>query len=298
MICVNLLSGFQVTPTCLKHATEPGHITLTDSIITMFMFAIGVAMELTFPRSRARIGTGRTVWRFARRNLVLIGFGLLGSLILRRDLLGEWGVFQAIGGAGLVALPFMFLPPRYRPAVAVVLIAIYEIIVGSGHAAWLKAHDTGHLGGVPGAFAWAGVVLIASFAGSFIGNHKGGTETRFRLAGIVIGVAGIGLALLLKSWLPIFKPMVTATYLLVTAGAAALILLVFSLLDLRFLPFKVFGVNALAVFMLHGILIETAPRVLSPASPPEAVLLALAAVYGLCFLLAGLLYRGRVFIRL
>jgi predicted acyltransferase len=295
MILVNLMSGFTITPRWLKHATVMGSITITDFVITMFMFAIGVAMELTFSLSRARIGTPRTVWRHVRRNLLLIGFGLLGSVILRRDLVGEWGVFQAIGGAGLVVLPFMFLHPGYRVVAAVAMVGAYELIGAAGHWTWLLAHDTGHLGGIPGALAWAGVMLIASISGWFIRKRA---EAGFRRSCVVIAVAGIGLALALRGILPVFKPLITVTYLLVTTGFAALILFIFAQLNLRFLPLRVLGRNALAVFMLHGILVEAAPRLLSPASPVPVVLTALAVVYALCFLLAGLLYTRRISIRL
>jgi len=295
MIFVNLLSGFTVTPQWLKHATVMGSITITDFVITMFIFAVGVALELTFPFSRARIGTPRTVWRHVRRSLLLIGFGLLGSVILGQNLLSKWGVLQTIGGAGLVALPFMFLHPGYRIAAAVALVGAYQLLGAAGHWTWLQAHDIEHLGGFPGALAWAGVLLIASVTGWFIRNRD---ENGFRRSCVVIAVTGIGLAIALRGIAPIFKPLVTVTYLLATTGFAALVLFVFALLNLRFLPFRVLGRNALVIFMLHGILVLTAPRLLSPASPLPVVLVALTVVYGLCFLLAGILYTRRITIRL
>jgi predicted acyltransferase len=73
---------------------------------------------------------------------------------------------------------------------------------------------------------------------------------------------------------------------------------IFAQLRLRFLPFRVLGRNALVIFMLHGILVLLAPVLLSPASPLPVVLAALAVVYALCFLLAGILYARRISIRL
>ena len=295
MIFVNLLSGFAVTPSWLKHAAVMGSITITDFVITMFIFAVGVALELTFPLSRARVGTLRTVWRHVRRNLLLIGFGLLGSVILRQNLLSKWGVLQTIGGAGLVALPFMFLHPGYRVAAAVALTGGYQLLGAAGHWAWLQANDIEHLGGMPGALAWAGVLLIASAIGWFIRNRD---ENGFRRSCVIIAVTAIGLAIALRGIAPIFKPLVTGTYLLVTTGFAALMLFIFAQLRLQFLPFRVLGRNALVIFMLHGILVLLAPVLLSPASPLPVVLAALAVVYALCFLLAGILYARRISIRL
>lgn len=295
MICVNTMSGFNVTPTWLKHATEFGHITITDFIITMFMFAVGMAMELTFPRSRARTGTLRTVWRYVRRNIVLIAFGLLGSIILRRNLLDEWGVLQTLGGASLIALPFMFVHPYCRLAVAIVLVAAYEMIGVSGYWTWLLSHDTGHFGGILAGLAWAGVILIASFIAWFVRNQD---KIGFRRASVIIAVLGIGLTLALRNVLPIFRPLVTTTYLLVTMGFAAFVMFIFALLGLRFLPFRMLGRNALAVFMLHGILVVTAPRVFAPSSSLGIVLLTSAVTCTVCILFAAVLYSKRISIRL
>jgi predicted acyltransferase len=296
MVLVNTLSGFRATPAWLKHATVFGEITVTDFVITMFMLAVGVAYELALPRSIARKGRLRTVWRYARRGLVLIGFGVLGSVLLKRDLVGEWGVLQTIGLAGIVALPFMFLRPAYRAVAAIVLILFYQLLGAAGHWQWLVAHDTGHLGGIPGGLAWAGVVLVGSVAGSFVRQ----SEVRgFRLTCILFAVLGVGLGLLGRHWLPIYKPLATLSYILVTTGLAVAVLLAFSLLDLRFWPFRVFGANALVIFMLHGLLGElAAPKLASAEAPAARVLLVLALVYAVCFAVAGILYRKKILIRL
>ena len=295
MILVNILSGFAIVPAWMKHATTMGRVTLPDFVIPTFLFIIGVAFELSFLRSLAAHGTARTVWRFIRRSLLLVAFGILGSVLLQHNIALEWGVLETLGMAGLIALPFMFLRPRWRPVIAVVLVALYELISRMGLRAWLLTNDAGHLGGIPGGLAWGGVVLIGSMAGSFIRNQD---VRGLRVCCAAMAVAGVGTGLLLSRWLPVYKPPVTITYLLLTTGAAAALLLVFSVLNLRFLPFKVFGVNALAIFMLHGIVLVTVMKRVPVASAWPWVVLVLAGVYGLCGLVATLLYRFRVFIRL
>jgi predicted acyltransferase len=295
MILVNILSSFAIVPAWLKHATTMGRVTVPDFVIPTFLFIIGVAFELSFSRSVAARGAGRTVWRFMRRSLVLVAFGILGSVLLKHNIALEWGVLETLGMAGLVALPFMFLPPRWRPVIAVLLVALYELISRLGLRPWLLANDTGHLGGIPGGLAWAGVVLLGSLAGSFV---RARDARGLRVCCTAIALAGIGAGLLLSRWLPVYKPPVTMTYLLLTTGAAAALLLVFSVLNLRFPPFRVFGVNALAIFMLHGIILVTVMKLIPAASSLPMVVLVLAGVYGLCGLVAGILYRFRVFIRL
>jgi predicted acyltransferase len=295
MILVNILSSFDIVPAWFKHAAKMGRVTLPDFVIPTFLFIIGVAFELSFSRGLAARGAGRTAWRFVRRSLLLVGFGVLGSVLLKHNIVREWGVLETLGMAGLVALPFMFVRPRWRAVAAVLLVALYELISRLGLRTWLLANDTGHLGGIPGGLAWAGVVLMGSLAGSFVRTRD---LRGLRVCCTVIAATGIGAGLLLSRWLPIYKPPVTATYLLLTTGTAAALLLVLSALNLRFLPFKVFGVNALAIFMLHGIVLVTVMKRVPAAGPLPVVALVLVGVYGLCGLAAGMLYRFRVFIRL
>jgi predicted acyltransferase len=295
MIFVNILSGFTIVPAWLKHATVPGSVNLPDFVIPSFLFIMGVALDISFTRSRAARGAGRTVWRFVLRGLALVAFGVLGSLLLSHNVAREWGVLETLGTAGLVALPFMFLPPHWRPAVASLAVLTYEAIAHFGFRGWLTAHDTGHLGGIPGGLAWAGIVLFGTYAGSLV---RAGSTRSLRAYCAALGLLAIAGGLALNRTIPIYKPTLTPSYLLVVTGVAALALLLFSVLDLRFLPFRVFGINALPTFMLHGIVLVTAMTRVPAASSLPVVLLVLLGVYGLCGLVAGLLYRYRVYIKL
>jgi predicted acyltransferase len=295
MILVNILAGFDTVPSWLKHATKPGSVNLPDFVIPSFLFIMGVTLDISFARSRAVRGTGRTVRRFLLRGLALIAFGVLGSLLLSHNVVKEWGVLETLGVAGLAALPFMFLPPDWRPAAAALPVLGYEAIAHSGFRGWLAVHDEGHLGGIPGGLAWAGVVLLGTYAGSLVGK---GNNRGLRAYCATLGMMAIASGLVLSRSIPLYKPTVTPSYLLLVTGAAALALLLFSVLDLRFLPFKVFGVNALAIFMLHGIVLVTVMSHVPSTSPLPLILLVLVGVYGLCGLVAAILYRYRVYVRL
>jgi len=89
MILVNILAGFNAIPPWLKHATAPGSVDVPDFVIPSFLFIMGVAFDISFTRSRMARGTGRTVWRFVRRSLLLVAFGILGSLLLRHNVISE-----------------------------------------------------------------------------------------------------------------------------------------------------------------------------------------------------------------
>jgi predicted acyltransferase len=295
MILVNILAGFDAVPAWLKHATSPGSVNLPDFVIPSFLFIMGVALDISFTRSRQTRGTGRTVLRFIRRSLLLVAFGILGSFLLKHNVVSEWGVLETLGTAGLVALPFMFLAPDWRPIAAALPVLGYEAIAHYGFRGWLAAHDKGHLGGIPGGLAWAGIVLLGTYAGSLV--RKGNTRG-LRAYCAALGMMALAGGLVLSRTIPLDKPTVTPSYLLLVTGAAAIALLLFSVLDLRFLPFRIFGVNALAVFMLHGIVLVTVMTHVPASSPLPLAGLVVVAVYGLCGLVAGALYRFHLVIRL
>ena len=138
-------------------------------------------------------------------------------------------------------------------------------------------------------------MILGSVAGSLI---RTGDRRGFRVYCTALGAVGVASGLALSRWVPLYKPTVTPSYLLLVTGAAAAMLLAFSLLNLRFLPFKVFGVNALAIFMLHGIVLVTVMTRVPAASPLPVVVIVLAGVYGLCGLVAGILYRSHIIIKL
>ncbi|MDQ3255197.1 MAG: DUF5009 domain-containing protein, partial [Acidobacteriota bacterium] len=76
---------------------------------------------------------------------------------------------------------------------------------------------------------------------------------------VVAGVVGVLVGWLWHGWFPINKPLWTSSYVVFTAGMALLLLaLCYWLIDIKgyrrwSLPFVVFGVNALIVFFLSGL---------------------------------------------
>jgi hypothetical protein len=73
---------------------------------------------------------------------------------------------------------------------------------------------------------------------------------------------------------------------------------VFELLDFRFLLFRIFGANALVIFMLHGLALILPLKIVAQDSQAPVVLLVLASVLGVCYAAAAIPYRRRIFIRL
>jgi predicted acyltransferase len=295
MVFVNMLAPFSVVPAWLKHGRAPGSVMVPDFVIPSFLYIVGVSLDLALHRSLAARGRPRTVMRFIRRGLVLVGFGLLGSILLSHNPVREWGVLETLGAAGLVALPAVFLRPWLRVAAAGVLAGLYAFVCALGYQDWIAANDTGGLGGIAGGLAWGALVIIGSVAGNYLCRHD---ARGFRVANAVIAVVGIGVGLLLSRWVPLYKPFVSASYLLLSTGVAAGLLLLFTFAEPKVLPFRLLGTNALVSFIVQGIIIVTVlPRVPS-ASPVWVVALVAAGAYAVCLAVAAVLNRLRWFVRL
>jgi predicted acyltransferase len=110
MILANSPGSWTTLYEQLDHAAWNG-FTATDMVFPTFLFSVGVAIGLSFPRALSDADRARSWSRLLRRTLALIGLGLalnlLGSLSI-----AEWrlpGILQRIGlcyaiGAGLVLL--------------------------------------------------------------------------------------------------------------------------------------------------------------------------------------------------
>ena len=298
MIAANLLNNYDVIPAWLRHSCEFGRIHLIDIGVSLFMFTVGLSLGLATARSLSTRGAPTTIRRFVCRDFVLIAFGLTGALLQKRGVFTDWEVFQSIGLASLIALPFVFLAPVLRITVGLGLVSTFHVLGALGYWNWLKSSDVGGMGGVLGSLAWGGIILFGSgLSGLLQGNWRG-----YRNATLVMGIVGIGAGLILARFMPLDKRLITMPYVLFTTGIAAFAALLFGLLvrvpDFRFWPFKVMGTNALVIFMLHAVLILGILAVVPPGSPLGPVALALLALYAVCFLIAGWLYHRRILIRL
>ena len=116
--------------------------------------------------------------------------------------------------------------------------------------------------------------------------------------------------LILNIWIPINKPLWSASYVFYTAGWASFVLaLLIYLVDVRgfenlFFPFKALGMNALALFLLSGLLIKINWAYIgwnysAVFGQNEFTSLIFAVLYmALHLAIAVVLYRRKIFIKL
>ena len=261
MVLANFMGEVNSIPAWLKHAHDVG-LTVIDLIAPFFIFAIGLTYRRSLQRRVAAQGWGATIEHFVRRWLVLLGIGALlvtGEILIYAPGETNWGVLQAIAVAGLVTLPALRLPTWGRAIAGLGLLAGYQIMLqvpvfGGLDKFWLAQVLGAPHGGLLGALSWSAMLILASVLADLFHDEARGRRWFGWAAGLTLA-AGALLAL----WAPVSKNRVSASYVLISLGASALLFGLFHLLcDQRGLSFKLFdvwGQNPLLLYVLHLILL-------------------------------------------
>jgi predicted acyltransferase len=254
MVLANFLGGVQLIPTWLKHAPDVG-LTVIDLIAPFFIFAIGLTYGLSFHRRIERDGAFRTYSNYLTRYLAIIGLGAIisaGETAIGENASGiDWGVLQAIGAAGLVALIVIRLPSIYRWLIGFGLLVVYQIVLD--HFLLDLTLRSPHAG-LFGSLGWSSMLIIGTALADLL--HDTGRKRKFfAWASVLVLAAGIGLAFIS----PVSKHRVSSPYVLISIGVSALFFLLFHWLSERIhwniQLLDVWGKNPLALYFLHYLLI-------------------------------------------
>jgi predicted acyltransferase len=292
MILVNNPGSWSYVYAPLRHAEWHGW-TPTDLIFPYFLFIVGVAIPFSFCRRLAEGADRRQLFRHvARRAAILIGLGLLMRAVPDFDF-GQmrWpGVLQRIGLVYLAAAGlYLGVGPRSRWIWTGALLLGYWALLSwvpvPGYGAGDLSPD-GNLGAyldrlLMGGHLYQGTwdpegllsslpAVATSLLGIFVGewllsDRNGGVLTRGLL------LAGAGLTVVGLAWgfvFPVNKSLWTSSYVVFTAGTAMLCLgALFWAVDVRrwrgpwLAPMVVYGMNAIAVFVLSGFMTKAMVRV-------------------------------------
>jgi predicted acyltransferase len=317
--------------TQLRHAAWDG-LTFTDLVFPSFLWIAGVAATLSTANRLERGQSRGTLFAHAFRRatlIFLIGFILNGMWSFDVSSWRVPGVLQRIALCYLLGtLIYLWTGVRGRIAAIAALIAVYWIAmapggytkegnVGAQLDLWLMP---GHLytpvydpEGLLTSLPAIGTFLFGCLAGDLLRSRKAPQSvTTWLLGG---GAALIAAGAALSPFQPINKALWTAPYTLICAGISTLVFaLCYWIADAQgrrggwTLPFTIFGVNALAVYIFHSIL-ESAFNTFGPRAalrlPLEASLgpangsLAYSLVHvALCFVFAWALWRRKIFVKL
>ena len=287
MILVNNPGTWSAIYPPLAHAEWHGW-TPTDLIFPFFLFIVGVAITLALGRRAESEGErGKLSWKITKRSLIIFGLGmfLAGFPYFNLATIRIPGVLQRIAVCYFcAALIFLKTNWRQQALIASALLLLYWLLMmlvpvpgyGAGLIDSKEANLAAYLDRlILGAHIWrAGRVydpegilstlpaiattLCGALAGRWLEARRAPYETA---AGLFVA----GCVAIMAGWLwglvfPINKPLWTSSYVVFTAGMALqLLALCYWLIDIKgyrrwAMPFVIFGVNALAVFVLSGLL--------------------------------------------
>ena len=340
MILVN--NGYGESFEMLRHAKWNG-MTPCDLVFPFFLFIMGISCYLSLSKNNFT-PTKAVVFKVLKRTVLLFAIGLFINwfeLVMEgRPLdfahLRLWAVMQRIALCyGLVSLFALFGKHRYTLHVVALLLGAYTLLLiyGNGYSedaatnllaqTDLRLFGYDHLyhkspvdpEGLLGTISATAHVLIGFYCGMLIKRHKELPQKVIALftVGTVCLIAGY----LLTYGLPLNKRIWSPSYVLVTCGLATLLqAFIMQVVDGNanrlpngWLPFKVFGVNALALYVGSELLaiifghlgisafIYDALHVV--IAPLKWASLAYALVFvAINFALGYWLYRRKIFIKL
>lgn len=292
MILVNNPGSWAHVHPPLRHAAWHGW-TPTDLIFPYFLFIVGVAVPFSFAGRLARGHDRGALFRHAvRRGLVLIALGLLMRAVPDFDVLDMryYGVLQRIGlvyvaAAGL----YLWFGSRARAGwVAGILLGYWAVMTwvpvpgrGAGDlspdgnlAAWLDRvlldghlwQDTWDPEGLLSTVPAVATTLLGIATGEWLRSGRSGPVLTRGMVLAGLALSAVGLA---WGWVfPINKNLWTSSYVAFTAGTALILFgALFHAIDVRrwrgpwHRPLVIYGMNAIAVFVLSGMLTKALARI-------------------------------------
>lgn len=285
MILVNNPGSWTSVYPPLLHADWHGW-TPTDLIFPFFLFIVGVSITLAFSSRKEQREPLKVLHRkIIRRSLVLFALGLFLSGFPFYDLntIRIPGVLQRIAVCYfMAALIFMHSDVKTQAAWAIGLLAVYWAFMqwfpvpgvgagsyekGTNFSAWLdnlllhghmwSQSKTWDPEGIFSTLPAISTTLSGVLTGHFLRSDR--TPANKTITLILAGSIGMAAGWFWGHYLPINKNLWTSSYALFTSGMAAVTLAVsYYLVDIRGWrklahPFCVYGMNAITVFVLSGI---------------------------------------------
>lgn len=307
MILVNNPGSWGLIFPPLKHAAWSG-CTPTDLVFPFFLYIVGAALSFSFAKYNETLNKESFIKLSKRALLIFItGLALnafpfyptspdpsltFGQNYLHYlDNLRIFGVLQRIAMAYFVG-GFLALWLKSTKRIVIGLISVLFVhtlilaLFGTGDPFSLEGTITPkidialigeshiyHGYGIPfdpegllGVISGSGTVLLGFLLGSLIRTkeNKADATTQLYTIGLILLATGIVLSI----YLPINKPMWTASYVLYAGGWATVMLAFFIyFIDIRgkekiFTPFRALGLNPLFAFVMAGVFAKTLGRII------------------------------------
>ena len=318
MILVNNPGSWSYVYGPLRHAEWHGW-TPTDLIFPFFLFIVGVAMAFSIVPKVEAGADRRVIMRgVLKRSAIIIGLGLFMSAYPRFDIgaMRFPGVLQRIGLVFFFAsLACVYLSRRQQVLLTVGLLFTYWMVMAIGGdlspdgnlAASIDRtifgshiwQDTWDPEGLLSTMPAVATTLTGLFTGYLLRSNRSSVDITGAL--FTYGWIAIVIGLFWNHYFPINKNLWTSSYVIFTTGAALQFLGVcFWTIEVKrwkrwAWPAVVFGKNAIAVFVLSGLLAETMLVIRVPAGDGATTSLYGAIYRGLFVSVAGPLRGSLLF---
>lgn len=292
MILVNNPGTWSAIYPPLEHAKWNG-CTPTDLIFPFFLFIVGVAISYSLSKRKAQGGDMKSLYtNIFRRTIILFAlglilagfpFGLAFGHHFSWDTIRIPGVLQRIAVVYMISsILFLTTNTKFQYWFTGIILVVYAALMclvpvpGVGYAnlepttnlsAWLDRLVLGnHLWsgtkvwdpeGILSTLPAIGTAMLGIFTGNWLRSEKDQTTKTVWLYtwGSILMVAGW----VWDGWFPINKGIWTSSYVLYTGGLALNFLaFCYWFIDVKKItwwikPFQVYGMNAITVFFLSGI---------------------------------------------
>jgi predicted acyltransferase len=286
MVLVNNPGSWEHIYWPLEHAQWSGW-TPTDLVFPFFVFIVGVAIPLAFANRLESGGTKRDLYvKIVKRTLIIFAIGLFLNGLPYFGL-AEYripGVLQRLAVCYFFAsIIFLNTKVRTQIAIAVALLIIYWALVKLVPAPGFAAGDLTKEGSLPsyvdrvvfGKHVWAQArvydpegllstipAIVTALIGVLTGQWLRTEKTRYEKAAgmFVVGAVLVAIGWAWNAFFPINKALWTSSYVAFTGGLALQFLSIcYWLIDIKGYrrwakPFEVFGLNAIALYVVADVL--------------------------------------------
>jgi len=235
-----------------ENQTTTHLMNLYDIGAPAFIVLMGFLMPLSYFKRRERDGFKKAALHIIIRYGIILFLGLLvvfidqGSLIKEVDSMTvvRWDVLPTLGLVGLIALPFLWLEPKIRAAVASIMLIFYQTMLIFG--GWREYGIASVHGGILGTvFGFSALMIFSTCLGQLYFYSTDYSENQkykfYFLIGTIFFVGGLLLSLI-PEWYP-NKRQVTLTYIMISFGASILLSLFFIALDKK-MERPIFGLDS------------------------------------------------------
>lgn len=293
MLIVNYLALYPSIPNFFKHAKN-NSLTFADMIAPFFIFAIGITYQISF-KSRLKASDRITTYKhFILRYFIIMLIGIFSVMISNLSLTFKWGVLQAIGASGLIALLFIEIKIHVRIIVIIILAALYQFCITPSFENNILS---GRHGGVLGVLSWTIGLLLAIDFGKYLFDKPTIIQKNF-LHSVFILILGIIFSLKV----PINKNLVSISYIFISIGITGLVFEIFiilsDILNIYLITIEEMGKNALLLFLLHNILVKIGHVFFGSVSSMILILIWLTFSICICALTGIALDRKKLYLKI